>query len=109
MKGEPKTIYAISLILREIIGFGSAVLDIVNGNGVLMLVLPYDVISSFLKFLDWLKEIVKKVRVYIVDRLSIKNYSVPFLVYSPKSRFWDLNVYDVMKERFEKLFRKERK
>jgi len=108
LKGEPKVIYAVSLVLREIIGFGSAVLDIVNGNGIYMIVLPYDVISGFLKFLDWLKGLVEEIHIYVVDRLSIKSYSVPFLVYSPKSRFWDLNVYDVMKERFEKLFQREK-
>ncbi len=108
LKGKPETIYAISLVLREIIGFGSAVLDLVKGNGLYMFALPYHEISGFLKLLDWLKEIAEEISIYVADRLSVKSYSIPFLIYSPRSRFWDLSVYDVMKERFEKLFQKRR-
>ena len=107
MKGDIKKIYPIVSTIRELVGFGSANLDIENGNAICAFVLPYDVLSGFIEFLNWLRKYVDDIEVYVVDRLSVKSYSVPFFVYSPEARFWDLNVYEYMKEKFEKLFQRK--
>ncbi len=107
MKGDPKIIYSIIATIRELIGFGSANLDLENGNAICVFILPYDALSGFIEFLNWLRSYLDVLEVYVVDRLSIKSYSVPFFVYSPEARFWDLNVYEYMKEKFEKLFQRK--